>query len=217
MGFFSKKKDSSNQKIEFIGIHGQVATIKSLLLAAIRGVSMDINFAKTDIKPDQLHSYQNINISDQVPILKQGDFSVSGARGIQTYIDIRGTGASLYPRKARVLGQQNYWIEVGYKILAPAVQAIVDDQGNDDIQTQCDKVLASLDGILEENQFVAGPLTLADPQVAAYIYVLKGAGKDLQAYSNITNWITRLEGEMSGDLKVKYLSLVHSDSEQLVA
>ncbi len=57
MGFFSKKKDSSNQKIEFIGIHGQVATIKSLLLAGIRGVSMDINFAETDIKPDQLHSY----------------------------------------------------------------------------------------------------------------------------------------------------------------
>ncbi len=178
---------------------------------------MDIDFVETDIKPDQLHSYQTINASDKAPVLSQGDFSVSGARGIQTYIDIRGNGASLYPRKARVLGQQNYWIEVCYKILAPATQAIVDGQGNDDLQAQCDKVLGSLDAILDENQFIAGPLTLADPHVAAYIYVLKGAGKDLQTYSNITGWISRLEDEMSADLKDKYLPLVYSDTEQLVA
>ena len=217
MGLFSKKKNSSNQKIKFIGIHGQAATIKSLLLAGIRGVPMDIDFAETDIKPDQLHSYQTINASDKAPILTQGDFSVSGARGIQTYIDIRGKGASLYPRKARVLGQQNYWIEVCYKVLAPAVQAIVNSDSNDAIQDQCDHILNSLNTILADNQFVAGPLSLADPHVAAYIYVLRGAGKNLQDYSNITNWITRLEDEMPDNLKDKYLSLVNSDLEQLVA
>lgn len=217
MGFFSKKKDSSNQKIIFMGIHGQAATIKSLLLAGIRGVPMDVDFAEADIKPDQLHSYQTINSSDKAPILTQGDFSVAGARGIQTYIDIRGNGASLYPRKARVLGQQNYWIEVCYKVLAPVVQAIANSESNEDIEDQCNHILTSLNTILADNQFVAGPLSLADPHVASYIYVLRGTGKDLQDYSNITNWITRLEDQMSDNLKDKYLSFVNSDLEQLVA
>lgn len=218
MGLFSRKKSASNQEIEFLGVSGQASTLKCLLLAGVRGVSLRTTFAPSDVDVDHVPSYQYLAPFEKAPMISQGDFSVSGARAIQTYLDIRGKGASLYPRKARVLGQQNYWIEVCYKKLAPAVQDIVKGGDvSDDAKVQCNEVLSSLDKILGENLFVAGPLTLADPNVAAFIYVLRSHDADLSPYSNIKSWITRLEGEISDDLKNKYLPLLSLRSGQQAA
>ena len=210
MGLFSRKKDkgSSGQQMELHGVAGQVSTIKCLLLAGLREVSLDPTFAPAGAEVDQVNSYQYLAPFEKTPTLKHGDFTVSGARGIMTYIDIRGVGASFVPKRARTLGEQNQWIAVGFERLAPAVQEIASGSPSEAATKCCNDVLTSLDKALGNNQFVVGPLSLADPSLAAYVYVLRGCGADLSSYSNIDTWITRLEGKMSDELRSKYLPVM---------
>lgn len=219
MGLFSRKKDkgSSNQEMEFLGVSGQASTIKCLILAGIKEVPLRATFAPSDVEVDQTHSYQYLAPFEMAPTLTHGDFTTAGANAIMTYVDIRGTGMSLNPKKARTLGQQNYWITVCYEQLAPAVQEVVNGSPSDDAKNLCNEVLTSLNNSLGENLFVVGPLSLADPHVAAYIYVLRANGADLSPYTNIAAWITRLEGEMSADLKGKYLPMMTASAQAQVA
>ena len=154
---------------------------------------------------------------EKAPVLTQGEFSVAGSRGILTFIDIRGVGAPLTPKKARVLGRQNYWIDVCNQLLAPAVQEIVNGNADDDTKIRCNEILTSLNNLLGENLFVVGPLSFVDPNIAAYIYVLKAHAADLSPYPNVDSWITRLEDQLTDKLKNKYLPILSSKSEQQVA
>lgn len=216
-GLFGKKKDSSSGEMEFLGITGQVSTLKCLILAGIKDVSMRTTLAPADMEVDHVDSYQFLEDGERVPSITQGDFSVAGARAIQTYLDIRGKAPSLVPRKARILGQQNYWIELCYRQLAPAVHQIVNGKASEDDMVCCNEILTSLNNILAENLYVAGPLTLADHNVAAYIYVLRANKADLSPYPNIDAWISRLEGEMSDEMKKQYIPMLSSESQQQVA
>ena len=197
MGLFSRKKDTSSQEMELLGVAGQIATLKCLVLAGLKGISLRTTFAPESTTVDQVNSYQYLAQNGRVPTLTQGDFSVSGARAIMTYLDIRGKGTSLTPRKARVLGQQNYWIDICYQLLGPAVQAISDGNATDEDKATCNSILNRLNELLGENLYVVGPMTFADSNVAAYIYALKVSNADFSQYPNINNWITRLENEMT--------------------
>jgi len=201
---FGRKKNINTQEIEFTGISGHIATLKCLILADIRGVSLSTTLASYDVGVDQVNSYQYLDSSKIVPTVKQDDFTVSGTHAIMTYIDIRGKGASLTPRKARVLGQQNYWIDICYEILGPVTQAVTTGTATDDDKKLLNKLLTSLNNLLGENLYVAGPLTFADPHIAAYIYALGCSGIDMALYPKIGDWITRLESDMGGPLKIEY-------------
>ena len=65
-------------------------------------------------------------------------------------------------------------------------------------------MLTSLNNLLSESLYVAGPMTFADPHVAAYIYALGCSGVDMASYPKIGEWITRLETDMGGPLKIEY-------------
>lgn len=217
MGLFSRKKDNSSQEIALLGVKGQVATMKCLLMAGIKDISLKITLASPDSEIDQVTSYQYLDDSKRVPTLTQGDFSVSGARAILTYLDVRGKSPSLVPKKARTLGLQNYWIDVCYQTLAPVTQATVRRIGTEQDRACLEKVLASLDSTLSENQFIVGQMSFADPNVAAYIYVLRCCDYDMSKYPNISQWISRLEEKMSGPLNIEYLPMATKDSSSQVA
>ena len=216
MGLFSRKKNTSNQEITLIGIKGQIATMKCLIMAGIKNISLKTTLA-ADVDVDQINSYQLLDTSDKAPKITQGDFSVSGARSILTYLDIRGKGNSLTPKKARTLGEQNYWIDVCYQTLGPVTQAIMSGSANDADNSALKQVLSSLNTCLTDNDYIVGQLSFADPNVAAYIYALGCAGIDLTAYPNIGDWITRLEKDMSGPLSIEYLPMPSSHANSQVA
>jgi glutathione S-transferase len=205
MGFFSRKKKNSSQEMELLGLKGQIATMKCLLMAGIKEVSLKTTLASSEIEIDQLNSYQYLNGSDKSPTLTQGDFSVSGARAILTFLDVRGNGVSLEPKKARTLGLQNYWVDVCYQTLAPVVQAEIQGRATEQSQACLEKVLSSLNSILAENQYIVGQISFAEPNVAAYIYMLRVSGYDMTKYPNISKWISQLEDKMSGPLSIDYL------------
>lgn len=205
MGLFSWKKNNSNQEITLLGIKGQISTLKCLLMAEIKEISLKTTLASSESQVDQINSYQYIDKSDKSPTLTQGDFSVSGARAIMTYLDVKGKGNSLLPKKARTLGLQNYWIDVCSEDLAAPVEAVIYKQATEEQKACLNKVLTSLDAVLSENQFIVGQLSLADPHVAAYIYLLSCSGYDLTSFPNIGKWISRLEEKTSGPLKFECL------------
>lgn len=217
MGLFSRKKDTSSQEIALLGVKGQVATMKCLLMAGIKEVSLKTTLASPDSEIDQVSSYQYLDSSKKVPTLTQGDFSVSGARAIQTYLDVRGKGPSLVPKKARTLGLQNYWIDVCNQTLAPATGAMIQGKATAEDKACVEKVLSSLNSNLAENQYIVGQISFADPNVAAYIYVLRCSGHDMSQYPNIEKWISRLEEKMSGPLNIEYLPLETKSSSSQVA
>ncbi|MFT6909649.1 MAG: glutathione S-transferase [Oleiphilaceae bacterium] len=207
MGFFSRKKNNSSQEITLLGLKGQVATMKCLLMAGLKEVSLKTTVASSEINIDQIKSYQYIS-KDSVaksPTLTQGDFSVSGTRAILTFLDVRGKGASLEPKKARTLGLQNYWIDVCHETLAPAAQAVVQGRATEKSQAGLKKLLFSLNSILAENQYIVGQISFAEPNIAAYIYLLRCSDYDMTTYPNIGNWISRLEEKMSGPLNIDFL------------
>ena len=217
MGLFSRKKDTASQEMVLLGVKGQIATMKCLLTAGIKEISLKTTLVSADGEIDQVSSYQCINASDKSPTLTQGDFSVSGTRAILTYLDVRGKGQSLVPKKARTLGLQNYWIDICYQVLASATQAIISKQATEEDKSCLEKVLSRLNAILAENDYIVGQLSFADPNVAAYIYVLRCSDHDMSKYPNIASWISRLEANISGPLDVDYLSIATQASNSQVA
>jgi glutathione S-transferase len=205
MWFFSRKKNNSSQEITLLGLKGQVATMKCLLMAGIKDVSLKASVASSEIDIDQIKSYQYIDSADKLPTLTQGDFSISGTRAILTFLDVRGKGASLEPKKARTLGLQNYWIDVCHQTLAPATQAVVQGRATEKSQAGLKKLLSSLNSILAENNYIVGQISLAEPNIAAYIYLLRCSDYDMTTYPNIGKWISRLEEKISGPLNIDFL------------
>jgi len=212
--FFGRKKDKSTQEIELLGISGHIATLKCLILASIKGVSLRTTLASYDVGVDQINSYQYLDSSKIVPTVNHDGFTTSGTQAVLTYVDIRGKGASLTPKNARLLGLQNYWIAICYEILGPVTQAITTGMATDDDKKLLNKILTSLDNLLSENLYVVGPMTFADPHVAAYIYAIGCSGIDMTVYPKISDWVTRLENDMGGPLKIEYL---HMDPSKLTA
>jgi glutathione S-transferase len=211
---FSRKKDKTTHEIELLGISGHIATLKCLILAEIKGLSLRTTLASYDVGVDQINSYQYLDSSKIVPTIKHEGYTTSGTAAILTYLDVRGKGASLTPRKARILGQQNYWIDICYQVLGPVAQAITTGTANNDDKRLLNKILTSLNNLLAENLYVVGPMTFADPHVAAYVYALGCSGIDMTLYPKIGDWISRLENDMGGPLKIEYL---HMDSSKLTA
>tara|TARA_R110001583_G_scaffold171120_1_gene324567 strand:+ start:5965 stop:6624 length:660 start_codon:yes stop_codon:yes gene_type:complete len=211
---FSRKKNKSAQEIELLGVSGHIATLKCLILASIKGVSLRTTLASYEVGVDQVSSYQYLDTSNIVPTVKHDGYTASGTPAILTYLDIRGNGASLTPRKARILGQQNYWIDICYEVLGPVTQAVTTGTATGDDTKLLNKILTSLNKILGENSYVVGPMTFADPHVAAYIYALGCSGVDMTLYPEIGAWISRLEDDMGGPLKIEYF---HMEPEKLTA
>jgi glutathione S-transferase len=209
MGWFNfgKKKKKSSQEIQLLGITGQIATLKCLILARIKDVPLQTTLAPYTVGVDQVKSYQYLADSTRSPTVEHDGSKLSGTTAILTYLDIRGTGASLTPRKARILGQQNYWIDICYQVLAPVTAAVTTGRATDNDHQLLKKLLNSLNNLLTENLYVVGPMSFADPHVAAYVHALSCSGVDIASYPKIGDWVARLETDMGGPLDIEYLQM----------
>ena len=55
MGLFSWKKNNSNQEIALLGIKGQISTLKCLLMAEIKEISLKTTLASSESQVDQIN------------------------------------------------------------------------------------------------------------------------------------------------------------------
>lgn len=179
MGLFglgSKKEKAADTKMS-LSADGSIGCARCVLTAGIRNVDMDVNASGSD----------NLTLS-------HGSYSAMGESAIITYLDRKGQGQSLRPKKARVLGEQDYWLDICCQYL---------DNGE-----QVEAIMNRLNAIVGENDFIAGPLSLADPAVAANVLALKKAGNLPSGLSNIESWLGRVEQKIPENLRATYMGLV---------
>lgn len=205
MGLFSRAPIVEHQ-ISFLGIEGQAATERCIMTAAVRGVDMQICYTSDELEIDHISNYQYLSPFERAPSLKDGNFAIAGLRGIITYLDTRGVGGSLQPRKARLLGLQNYWIELGERLLAPVLQSTENAtrRQNLDDSPMAAQFIRRLSEVVDHSEFIVGPASLADPQIAAYIKLLRGKDLLSQEYGPIKSWYDRVFGLIPDELRVKY-------------
>ena len=223
MGLFSRAPSSINQEISFLGIEGQLATERCIFTAGTRGADMQICYASDAPEIDHTTDYQFLSPFERVPSLRHGDFAIAGARGIIAYLDARGVGIPLTPRKARLVGLQNYWIELAGKLLAPIIQAgeTSENSNKKDAQIsdyqQAESFIYKLNSIVEENEFILGSATLADPQVCAYIKRLQSKNMLPQECDAIRKWYDRVFGLIPTELRIKYSAYFTLEKAKKVA
>ena len=178
-GFGSKKEKPAsagkNDPISFTG-GNDAASAKCILTAGVRGVDM------------------NIDLSNDSVAVTHGPVSAKGESAIITYFDKKGMGSSLRPKKARILGEQNYWMDLSCQYL---------DKGE-----KVSEILKRLDSNLANQDFVAGPLSLADPVVAGSVLTLKKAGSCPSGLSNVDSWLARVEQSIPDNLRSNYMSQI---------
>ncbi len=178
-GFGSKKeKPVSAGKDDKFSLSGPAgaASNKCILTAGVRGVDINIDLSGGEL-----------NVS-------HGPVSAKGESAIITYFDKKGTGNSLRPKKARVLGDQNYWMDLSCQFL--------------DKDEKVSEILSQLDSNLANQDFVAGPLSLADPVIAGNVLALKKAGNCPAGLSNVDAWLNRVEQSIPENLRSNYMSQV---------
>jgi len=177
-GFGSKKDKtpaaSANDTYSLNGPAGPSST-QCILVAGLRGVEMSADLSGTG------------NVT-----LNHGPVTVTGVNAIETYLDVKGQGAALKPKKARHLGDQNRWIQAANQYL--------------DAGQKVDEVLNHMNSTLNENEFLAGPLSLADAHVAASVLSLKKGGQYPSGLSNVDTWLTRVEEKIPENLRSACMS-----------
>lgn len=179
---FGRKKETlaATDKDDKMSLSGpaDAASMKCIMTAGVRGVEMDVN----------------LNGSGAVT-MTHGPVTITGDNAIEAYLDMKGQGMRLKPKKARHLGDQNRWIEVSSQLL--------------DTGTKVEQVMTRMDQLLGEQEFLVGPLSLADSVVAGSVLALRKQGKAPAGQANVDAWLGRVEAKIPENLRAGFMSHIN--------
>jgi len=214
MGLFSRKKKSQGN-IHMRGFPGHVDTCKCMYLASEKGVQIDTDLLDLTGHEDEAEAFRALSPFGKIPCLGDGDLVISGTAAILPYIDIKGAGQSLTPRKAAHLGEQNYWIEVGQQKVLPHVNTLLEEQvlktmsdtgyTPDTVKVEAalghlDQAFGYADKQLEGRDYFAGDYTFADIHWVPYLHFceITGHGDLLDKYPHLKLWFGRARARKNG-------------------
>jgi len=222
MGLFGKKK--SKQSAQLRGYPADPGTNQCLLLAAERGVALDTVLVDIGERACDRPEYRALSPFGKVPCLRDGDFVVSGAPAVLAYLDIKGAGASLSPKKASILGEQNYWIDLGQRMARPAVMTLISptlpdaepvaDADLNAARSTLSGALGLLDAAMADGRsFVVGQYSLADVHWTAYVHLCLMSGEQglLDPHVELIAWLTRVQERKGASGRTTYDALATLD------
>lgn len=222
MGFFNRKKVNKVLQMDLAGVPGTTQTDKCLLMAAEKDVVVNL----------VLGGGGHLGGSE-VPLLTEGSTTVKGTSGILAYLDVRGKGGQLNPKKAAFLGHQNYWGQVAIKFGEPAVNCLMHEihygpiMDNDHIvnvercsmaEQELEQALFELDKQLEDKSFIVGEYSYADIHWTTVVHLCELLGKlnMIIKYCNVERWYDRVKARSSFD-KLPTLDEVKQQQLRFVA
>lgn len=223
MGLFgkTKKKQSAPQ---LRGYPADPGTNQCLLMAAERGIALDSVLVDVGEHACDSPEYRALSPFGKVPCLRDGDFVVSGAQAILAYMDIKGGGASLSPKKASILGEQNYWIDLGQRVARPAVTTLVEpllpgggavaESELDAARTALSDALALLNGAMADGRsFIVGQYSFADIHWTAYVHLCLMSGEQalLEPHGELAAWLDRVRARRGAAGSMTYDALATLD------
>jgi len=215
MFFFGKKKKANRQiRMQLRGFPGDINTDQCLLMAAEKGIQLDVELVDVMDGACDRQDYRSISPFGKCPCLKEGEFVTSGAPAILAYLDIRGQGGSLNPKKAAFLGEQNYWVQVAEDIAGPAVNALMqeklcgpmssagfsaDARRIDSARETLSQALAVLDRQLAGRNFIVREYSFADIYwtAIAHLCTLVDEAALIDTHPNIKAWYARVQTRKS--------------------
>lgn len=214
MGLFSRKK-KVQANLHMQGFPGHVDTCKCLYLAAEKGVAVDPALLDLTGHEHETDAFLALSPFGKIPCLGEGELVISGAAAILPYLDIKGAGQSLVPKKAANLGDQNYWIEVGQSQILSHVNTLLDEQilktmsdpaytpdqeKIDAAVTEIDQVFDLVDKQLENKDYFAGSFTFADIHWVTYLHFcdITGHGDLLAKRPHLKSWFERSKARKNG-------------------
>jgi glutathione S-transferase len=214
MGLFGSKKAKKESRMQLRGFPGDSSTHKCLLMAAEKGVPLDMELLDVMGGACDRQDYRAISPFGKCPCLTEDDFVTTGAPAILAYLDVRGQGGPLNPKKAAFYGEQNYWVQLGEKLAEPSVTSLMwenvcapmsDSSYTAEVgevaaaRDQLEQVLDALDAQLDGRNFIIGEYSYADVHwtVIAHLCTLSGEQDLIDSRSNVKAWFDRVQERIS--------------------
>lgn len=199
-------------KLQIAGFPGDPDTMKTVLTAVESGMEADVNVI--DILKDEHLSadYLAVSAFGAIPALKENKYVISGGHAATFYIDARGLGYNLTPKKADLAATQNYWVDIAVNDAGPQVQTIMeqcvyasmkggsaDTMKVNDARSKLAPVLDLLNKQLAGKKYIIGDYTFADLHWTTYVHCLQLAGQiDLiDVRANIKAWFEGIKTKKS--------------------
>lgn len=196
--------------MQLLGFPGDPDTLKCLIVAAEKGMEVESGVLDTSRGEEQSGDYLAISPNAVIPALKEAQYQVAGDLAIISFIEGRGLGNRMPPRNARILAQQDYWVDIARTVAGPQVRAIMrekvlksmsDEQvGPDqavvnDARATLVPALDALDAQLAAGPFIVGEYSYADVHWTACVHLLlvAGEGELLEGRANLRDWFARIK------------------------
>lgn len=205
MGFFNFKKKKTNQNKQGMTLlcsENDLNSNKAIFLGLYRNLQFDVVWKQIDHVEDQFSNTLKNKQLENIPSVQDGDFSTTGVSSVLTYFNIKGGAPSLLPRKARLLAEQYYWIQLLNDELEPMLI------NNNCIDECVQTLLKSINENLSSRDYLVGEFSLADIHwyVACKELLKQGVFKQSD-YSNIDKWMHAVAAKIpDSDLKYKLLA-----------
>jgi glutathione S-transferase len=191
MGFFSRKRSNKKQPPKLICKPNDINSFKCILLAAHRNLDLDISWSEASALDSNLSNSLDLEETDSLPIIEDRNITMSRAEALLGYLNIKGGAPAVHPRKARILAQQNYWIELLDDKLEPL---LLDIEGNKDAIST---ILAAVDKQLSIGPFIVSEFTLADIHwLAAYLVIEEKINDCLTPLIHFSAWLKHMQDKI---------------------
>lgn len=220
MGLFSKKKSAAAMRLR--GFPADPGTNKCLLMAAAKGIRLETELLDVTAGACDGPEYRRLSPFGKLPCLKEDGFLTSGAHAILAYMDVRGEGASLNPKKASILGEQNYLVDVAMRMLDPNLILLVrpllphgEQTGEAAVQAARAELGRAMDcaeaALADGRGFLVGEYSFADIHWTACVHLCAMAGHQdlLDDRPALKAWYGRVQertGRLSGKRTYDYLA-----------
>jgi len=173
-------------------------------LLLLRYLKLDVEVKDVDLVGGAQHdeSYAKLNPQKKVPVLVDGNFTLSESRAILAYLVNKfSPGSDLYPsdpeKRANVDSKLYYDCSIVFERLAELMRAGMYRKEKTVAKVHKDAVrdcLKALEAMLENREYFAGEnLTIADFSINTSVLSFYEMGFDFSLYPKLVNWMKKLE------------------------
>lgn len=184
--------DHLQDKMKLYGNPSCLNTAKCLFMAAEKGVDIEAHYIGTDGEGDAAEAAAN-SPHGSYPVIRDVDFSVYGIYAIMSFLDDKGFGPSLVPRKSVNRTTMYQWAHVASDLAQASVADLIAGNGDKAMVKHWFDVLgnhltsknASLRG-----EYITGDFSMADVHWAALAQgcFLAGAGDIIESNPTVSKW-----------------------------
>ena len=184
--------DHLQDKMKLYGNPACLNTAKCLFMAAEKGIDIESHYIGADGEGD-IAEASAISPHGSYPVIRDLDFVVYGINAIMSFLDDKGFGPSLVPRKSLNRTTMYQWIHIASDLAQPSVADLVAGNGDkamvshwfDALENHLNTKNASFRG-----DYICGEFSMADIHWAALAQgcFLAGAGDVIESHTTVNKW-----------------------------